>query len=257
MEAANARAALHARVAAQRILQACSTLCLKIGGSERAFARAKMRRNVCVSFGQDHKARTRTAIDQLRVCTLCSAPGLGQDDAIDVRGTRSGNPIAPNGRHQSGVNRQLRSSIQGQIRHPAGVMGIREGQVHVSDHDVHSHSASSLPANTSSRALNRKSTPSQQPCSRACCPMVATRIQHIGRNAMREEWEAKTTEKEHAKEGRINSRQEIDRSNRQHRRKDHFESASMLSRDRPMWASPCGLCGVSPPWKPLRAATRA
>ena len=32
---------------------------------------------------------------------------------------------------------------------------------------------------------------------------------------------------------------------------------SMLSRDRPMWASPCGLCGVSPPWKPLRAATRA
>ena len=59
MEAANARAALHARVAAQRILQACSALFLKIGGSERAFARAKMRRNVCVS--SDHLPPTSPA----------------------------------------------------------------------------------------------------------------------------------------------------------------------------------------------------
>ena len=59
MEAANARAALHVRVAAQRILQACSTLFLKIGGSERAFARAKMRRNVCVS--SDHLPPTSPA----------------------------------------------------------------------------------------------------------------------------------------------------------------------------------------------------
>ena len=115
MEAASARAAL--RVAAQRILQACSALFRRIGTSDLAFARARRRiiRPPASDLSrQDHQARTGPATDQLRIGSLFSAPGLNKDDAINVRGARSRSPIAAKGRHQSGVYRQLRASVQGQ-----------------------------------------------------------------------------------------------------------------------------------------------
>ena len=128
--------------------------------------------------------------------SMSAAPGLA------VASPRWETPewcLSPVARLHTGANRR-RGPPTG-VRH-----GHRDGQVHVSDHRVHNHSPSKR--HPSSRALTRKSTPSQQPCSQTWFPHKDPVDGHIGRHA-------KTTKKEHAKEGPINSRQEIDRSNGQ------------------------------------------
>ena len=100
-DAANARAALHAKLAAQRSLHACSTLCWTMSGSQRAFARARKRKSILDSFGQsaanfpskDHEATPRSGTDQLRIGAFLLWSGLSQGRPVCVGGTRSG--IAP------------------------------------------------------------------------------------------------------------------------------------------------------------------
>ena len=210
-EAAKARAALHASVAAQRIPQTCSALFRRIGGLSRVLGGGgtSAPSTTCRRPLQPGPLRAHGTCDRPtpeRYALFCA--GLGQDDAINVRGDKSRQSHRQDGRHQEWCLSPLARLHTGANRRrgpPTGVRhGHRDGQVHVSDHHVHNPLAPPASRHPSRRALTRKSTPSQQPCSQTCFPMVATKIQWTATSTdtQRErEWEAKTTKKEHAKEG--------------------------------------------------------
>ena len=72
-DAANARAALHAKMEAQRNLQACSALPRRTSGTDLAFARGNLPRKMCVSSDQRPLTSNRAhALGQFSACLPAS-----------------------------------------------------------------------------------------------------------------------------------------------------------------------------------------
>ena len=192
-EAAQARAALHARMEAHCNLHASSTFAWRMRGSDLAFARARSWRKILVSLERP-------------------PPRLPEQPEVSV----SPHELVP-----SCVARLHQPELH-QVwlltRHSGRVHGQLQPKSMSPHHHVHRHATSSLPANSGCCTLDRETPSAQHPCSRTRCAVVAKRIQredgHNDSSARRErEWETKTC-KEHTQQGRVNACQEIRRSHR-------------------------------------------
>ena len=91
-EAANARAALHARMEAQRNLHTCSTLPRKMRGSDLAFARARSRRNIRASLDQRPSSCVRP--HELRVRRFLLASRNCESRSVNLCSTWSGRAVS-------------------------------------------------------------------------------------------------------------------------------------------------------------------
>ena len=112
---------------------------------------------------------------------LFAPPGLGQGHTVRGCCSLPWFSTATNKGHECGVHCQLHSSMQRQavddhFQTPV-VSNHRHPQVHVSHKHVRHDSAPSFPADFGGRTLQSEAPPSQRPCPRTGCVVMAKRIE--------------------------------------------------------------------------------
>ena len=163
--------------------QACSTLWRNKEGTERALARARELRNICVSW--DHWPQTSTRTTK-RARPRRPTLGTSAPNAV-ARRPRPPHPRAHvvvrrlRGESDNGsVHSQLgatkeRQPISNHLQSPSVCIRFRE--VEVSHKHVSGDSPASHLANPSNHAFQQIASPPQDPHPRAGCAVVATRVE--------------------------------------------------------------------------------
>ena len=127
-----------------------------------------------------------------------------QSNPVHLVGLPQRCPITMMGGHQKCIQCQLHTSEDGQslghdLQPPC--IGVAARDVEVSDHDVCGNSGSCFPADLFHSVFDRKSSPAENPCPAACCPVVAKQVKttatHTGTHRQAQ-WHPQTPQKEYS-----------------------------------------------------------